>query len=187
MNLNGLEINRVIVGELETNCYVLRKDNNVLIIDPGADIDKIKCVVDSSKVLGILLTHHHFDHIGALDECISEYKVKVYDYSNLKEESIKIDNFVFNAIFTPGHTKDSVTYYFEDNNCFFTGDFIFQMSIGRMDLGGNQDDMIKSIQNFFKEDISEDKYIFPGHGLKTTVLTEKEYNPYIIKYLKIDN
>ena len=62
-----MEINKVVVGELETNCYVISVDNECLVIDPGDEYDKIKKVVGNKKVLGVIVTHYHFDHIGALN------------------------------------------------------------------------------------------------------------------------
>ena len=68
-----MEIERVIVGELNENCYVISKDNECIIIDPGSEFEKIKELVHDRKVVGVLITHHHFDHVGALKEVIDYY------------------------------------------------------------------------------------------------------------------
>ena len=152
-----MKINRVIVGKLETNCYVISKDNNCLVIDPGDEYNKIKEVIGSKKVVGTIITHNHFDHIGAL-----KYFNNIYDYNNLKEGINKIGNFEFEVIYTKGHTDDSISIYFKDYNVMFTGDFIFKDGIGRTDLGGNDLDMINSINKISK--YSSDIKVYPGHG-----------------------
>ena len=169
-----MEINTVVVGSLDTNCYVLKKDNNMLVIDPGDDIDKIKEVVGNSNVVGVLITHNHFDHVGALS---SFDKDIIYDYNNLEEKEYNIDNFKFKVIYTPGHTSDSVSYYFEDINSLFCGDFIFYECIGRCDLpSGDFEIMNKSINKIKK--YPNDMIIYPGHGNNTTLEHEINNNIY---------
>ena len=160
-----MEIKTVPVGELETNCYILVKDSECIIIDPGDDFEVIKKAVGKNKVIGCLVTHFHFDHIGALEEVTSYYDVEIN-----KE---KYGHFNYETIETPGHTFDSKTFYFKEINTMFTGDFIFKSSIGRTDLGGNDKDMIESLNNFKKYD--DDIIIYPGHGQSTTLGTEKKY------------
>ena len=171
-----MKLDIVKVGYLKENCYILEKNNNVLIIDPGDNADKIKEVVGKRCVIGILITHNHFDHVGALSEMIKKYNVGAYDYNTLKEGKNSIDIFDFEVIYTPGHTNDSVSYYFYKENIMFTGDFIFKKSIGRWDLGGNEIDMKESINKVkkYKNDIK----IYPGHGESTLLLFEKENNIY---------
>ena len=77
-----MKIDRVIVGSYLTNCYILSKDNKCLIIDPGDDYLKIKKAIGKNDVVGIIITHHHFDHTGAL---VYFNNINVYDYTNLKE------------------------------------------------------------------------------------------------------
>ena len=77
-----VNIKKVVVGELETNCYILENNNECLIVDPGSESDKIIKNIDK-KVVGILLTHRHFDHVGALESVSKYYKVPIYDISNL--------------------------------------------------------------------------------------------------------
>ena len=171
-----MEIKTLIVGPLQTNCYLLKKDNDVLIIDPGSDADKIKESI-KGNVIAILLTHHHFDHIGALAELEKFYDVPVYDFNSLEEGKHKVKKFNFDVIYTPGHTNDSVTYYFKDDKIMFVGDFIFKNSIGRTDLGGNMAEMINSINKIKK--YPKDIKLYPGHGNSTTLGYEKENNYYL--------
>ena len=151
----NLEI--VKVGPLKTNCYILSINNDVLVIDPGDEYNKIKKVIGNRNVNGVIVTHNHFDHIGALN-----YFDNIYDYNNLKEGINKIGNFAFEVIYTPGHTNDSICLYFKNENKMFVGDFIFKDGIGRIDLGGNINDMIKSLDKISKYD--KNIYIYPGHG-----------------------
>lgn len=170
-----MEIETLKVGDLETNCYLLKKNNNYLIIDPGSDIEKIKKNING-KVLAILLTHRHFDHIGALDELEKCYQVPVYDFNSLNEDKITIGKFTFDVIYTPGHTIDSITFYFKNEQIMFVGDFIFKSSIGRTDLGGNMKEMLASINKIKQYD--DNITLYPGHGVITTLKDEKLYNPF---------
>ncbi len=168
MNIKTLK-----VGPLETNCYILTKDNNQLIIDPGDNSKEIIKNIDKN-LIGILLTHRHPDHIGALNTIKEYFNVKVYDKSNLKEGINKINNFQFEVIYNPGHTFDSISFLF--NKDLFSGDFIFKDSIGRTDLGGNRIDMINSITKILN--YSTDLIIYPGHGPKTILKNEIEMLDY---------
>ena len=168
-----MKIKNVVVGPLETNCYILVKEDNCLIIDPGEEADVIKKEVGENKVVGIIITHYHFDHIGALEELKHTYQVNVYDVHNLKEGMNKIENFSFEVLFTPGHKEDAISLLFDKN--MFVGDFVFKHSIGRTDLdGGDFEAMKQSIQKL--KTYSNDITIYPGHGPKTTLEEEKEYN-----------
>ena len=170
-----MKIDCIKVGFLKENCYIVSIKNECLIIDPGDEFLKIKNVVGSKKVLGILITHYHFDHVGALDECKNYYKCDIIDYENKVNE---IGSFKYEIIDTPGHKTDSVTYYFKKEKCMFVGDFIFKCSIGRCDLeGGNIIEMKDSINKIKKYD--NDIILYPGHGDKTSLEYEKENNIYL--------
>ena len=162
-------INRVIVGELRENCYILENDNNVIVIDPGDEFNKIKPYIDNKNLVAVLVTHHHYDHVGALSFFDSD---KIYDINNLEEKEYQFNNFKFEVIYTKGHKEDCVTYYFKDDNVMFTGDFIFKDAIGRTDLeGGNMMEMIESLLKIRLYD--DDIIIYPGHGPKTKLGYEK--------------
>jgi glyoxylase-like metal-dependent hydrolase (beta-lactamase superfamily II) len=158
-----MDIKVIKVGPLETNCYILTIENESIIIDPGDDFNKIKEAIGTNKVIGCLVTHFHQDHIEALEEVVSHYDVEI--------NKPKYGKFNYETIETPGHTFDSKTFYFKDINTMFTGDFIFKSSIGRTDLGGNDKDMIDSLEKFKQYD--DDITIYPGHGPKTTLGQEK--------------
>lgn len=172
-----MEIKIIKVGPLETNCYVLVKDNKCLVIDPGAEIDKIVSTIENKELVGIIVTHYHFDHVGALDELKDKYKVLVFDKNNLKEGVNTIDSFDFEVIYTPGHSSDLISIYFKEKQAMFVGDFIFKENIGRCDLDtGDFNIMLKSISKIKEYD--DNITIYPGHGDSTTLAYEKENNPY---------
>ncbi len=174
-----MQVKIVKVGFLETNCYLLINNNNCLIVDPGDEYLKIKENLKDLNVVGILLTHRHFDHIGALNNLVSDYKVSVYDKSNLEEKTHIISDFKFDVIYTIGHTKDSITIYFKDEKLMFTGDFLFKETVGRTDLeGGSHIEMQQSIELIKQYD--KDIVIYPGHGDKSTLRHECNENIYFI-------
>ena len=170
-----MQIEKIIVGDYQTNCYLLSIDNDCLIIDPGDEYNKIKEKIKEKNVLAILITHRHFDHIGALEQLYKDYNVKIYDYKNVEEKEYIIKHFKFKVIYTKGHTDDSVTYYFEKENVMFTGDFLFENTIGRTDLPtGSFNEMLKSI-DLIKQ-YEDEIIIYPGHGNTTKLGLEKLNN-----------
>ena len=170
-----MNIKKVSVGEIETNCYILEKNDECIIIDPGAEPLVIEQSINK-KLIGIIVTHHHYDHVGALDYFTQKYNVLVYNYNNLKEGKNKIGNFIFDIIYTSGHTDDSISIYFEEEKIMFVGDFIFYHTIGRTDLPtGNYNKMKKSIE---KIKMYDNIRIYPGHGITTTLEDEKSNNIY---------
>jgi len=172
-----MEIKKVVVGELEENCYVLINGNECLVIDPGDEFSKINEVIGDMKVVGVLVTHHHFDHVGALEEVLNTYDTTLYDFNNLEEKEYSIGPFKFEVIFNPGHTEDSISFYFRESKAMFVGDFVFLGSIGRCDLeGGNFSKMEESIDKLTQ--IKENIVLYPGHGMKTTLDYEKRCNSF---------
>lgn len=170
-----MKIERIIVGNLQTNCYVLIKNNDCLIIDPGDEAEKIISKIGQLNVVGIIITHYHFDHIGALEDIKNKFLVPVYDINNLKEKEYKINDFIFDVIYTKGHHDTSITIYFKKKKIMFTGDFLFKGSIGRTDLEtGNIYEMEKSLEKIKK--YPKDVTIYPGHGLSTTLEYEISNN-----------
>lgn len=154
-----MKIKKIVVGALETNCYILIKDKYALVIDPGDEPLKILEETKNYEIIEVLVTHHHFDHIGGLEQIqkVCKEKKNIFNYQIIE---------------TKGHTTDSLSFYFKDINAIFVGDFIFEGTIGRMDLGGSKEEMKKSLEMFlttFKEDIK----IYPGHGKETTLKKEK--------------
>ena len=168
-----MKISRVVTGYLEENCYIIENNNEVLVVDPGDDYELIKKEIGKRKVLAVLITHYHFDHIGALDNILNDYKVDVIDFNSSLEQ--KIGNFSFKIIKTPGHKDDCVTFYFEKDKIMFTGDFLFRASVGRTDLdSGDQFKMKESLKKI--KTYPEDIKIYPGHGESSTLSYEFKNN-----------
>lgn len=167
-----MKIDKVVVGLLETNCYIISIDNECIVIDPGDEYSKIKEFIGNKKIVAVIITHYHFDHIGALDNFD---KNLILDKNNLEEQQYNIGKFTFKIIYTPGHKEDSITIYFEKEKIMFTGDFMFKGTIGRMDLpGGNEFDMIKSLNKMKK--YPKDILIYPGHGSSSMLGNELDTN-----------
>lgn len=172
-----MKVETVKVGYLQENCYIVSVNDECLVIDPGDEKDKIIDVIKNKKVLAILITHNHFDHIGAKDMLKDKYDVKVYDANNIKEGINSIGPFTFEVISNPGHSKDSISYYFKDENIMFVGDFVFKGTVGRCDLDdGNVLEMKQSIKKL--KEYKENIVLYPGHGEATKLDDEKMFNPY---------
>lgn len=164
-----MNIKTIPVGELQANCYLLERNDEIIIIDPGDEAEKIEAEINGKKVIGILLTHSHFDHIGALSYFEKKYKL-IHN---------KIDDTNIEIIPTPGHSKDSLTFYFPKEKIMFTGDFLFKETIGRMDLPtGDKSDMKQSLEKINK--YPNDIIIYPGHGASSVLGKEKEYFNYYL-------
>ncbi|NPA59595.1 MAG: MBL fold metallo-hydrolase [Epsilonproteobacteria bacterium] len=190
------------MGMYQTNCYILSIQGQDFIIDPG--VDAMKWIQENvTNPVAILNTHGHFDHVWSNAEVQKELNIPLYtpkgDIPMLKESDwmkdlppstpdIEVDGtqeFDFDGIkvkFThfPGHSPGCST--IEIGDVMFSGDFIFERSIGRTDLPySNPDDMRESLKRF--KQIDYDKTIYPGHGNKTTIKQEQSYADYWIKSL----
>ncbi len=172
-----LKIECIVNGDLEENCYIIHNNKCALIIDPGDEGKRIIKKIDTLKlkVLGILITHYHFDHIGALDEIKEKYKSAIiYDYKSSTHNEIEC--FKFKKINNFGHTMDSCSFLFERENIMFTGDFVFYESIGNY-IEENEIIMFNSLKEFVK--LKDDIKIYPGHGLSSSVGFEKRNNYFL--------
>lgn len=172
-----MNIETIQVGALQTNCYIVESSGKTLIVDPGADYFILKRYLIEKDIVGILITHGHDDHIGAVQSIVDAFHVPVYSKNNLKEGKYEIGPFHFEVIYTPGHTSDSVTYYFYEYNFLFSGDFLFKNTVGRMDLPtGSVDDMKCSLEKIYK--YNDHITVYPGHGESTNLGDEKRQNQY---------
>lgn len=131
-----MKVEILVLGPLDTNTYILSKDGKCIIIDPADDAEKIISFCSKYEVEEIIVTHHHFDHIGALE--------KLEKYYNIKHNTFLRKTFSYDIIKTPGHTDDSISIFFGGQNLLFSGDLIFYHSIGRYDFpNSNYNDLIK--------------------------------------------
>lgn len=159
-------------------------DAHCIIIDCGAyDENEQKQLSDFLQANHLtpvthLVTHTHPDHI-----CGAEYLEKIFGIEPIiyPEEGLLTLSSEFpklEVIHTPGHKPDSVCYYFPTEKIIFTGDTLFQESVGRTDLaGGNMDELLKSLQRLMV--LPPETVVYPGHGYSTTIAHEQNYNPYI--------
>lgn len=173
-----MEIINIKVGYLRANCYLVINNNKLLIIDPGSEFEKIDSTIKElkAKPVGIIVTHNHFDHVGEVDKFIEKYDLDVCSYYN----KIIFNDFNYEIIDTKGHTSDSITIYFKEDNTMFTGDFLFKETIGRTDLDTGSDiEMNKSLNLIKKYPLST--IIYPGHGDSTTLENELKNNIYLSK------
>lgn len=172
-----IDIITIVNGMLDENCYVVHNGHDALVVDPGSEGNKIINEIKNRNlnVIGILITHSHFDHVGALDDVKNEYPNAVIINNKYKGDQ-SIGMFKFKIIDTPGHTEDSVSYYFDNNNVLFSGDFLFKGTIGNYPEN-MEDDMVKSL-NVFKY-MSSNVEVYPGHGPSTTVSDEIKNNPFL--------
>ncbi len=169
------KVEKLVVGFLNENCYIVSNNKEALIIDPGDESDRIISFIKEHKykAKAILITHYHFDHIGALESIKNEFKVNVIDYNNQK----KVDGFDFEIIKNYGHTLDCVSYYFKKDKVMFTGDFIFKDTIGNY-KDDNYKVMLESLIQF-KNSKYSGVTIYPGHGDETNYDYEIKNNPFL--------
>lgn len=174
-----MNVRKIQVGYLKTNCYILEQDGVCLVIDPGDELDMIEQQIGKNKLLAVLVTHHHEDHVGSLSSLVEKYNVPIYDFHTTSEQKYEVGPFLFEVIHTPGHTSDSITFYFYLYQIMFVGDFVFKGTIGRTDLEtGNAEIMKKSIAKI--KEYPEIIKCYPGHGDSTTLKEEKEQNYFFL-------
>ena len=195
----------LVVGDIGVNCYLVpgKQSGNLYIIDPGDDASEILEAARNFQYREavILLTHAHVDHIGACGPvakklgiekvCLNAADAPLYSSPEnhllpylppAKGLPPVMDYFLqedFSVLETPGHTPGSVCLWFRDYNVLFSGDTLFQGSIGRTDLpGGNYEELMRSIREKLLV-LPEDLRIFPGHQYWSTIGREKRSNPYL--------
>ena len=170
--------------------YVLRNEQKCLIIDPGMyssrEQERLKEYLDTEQLQpeAILITHTHPDHICGLEfleQLYPDIPVIGGAYpqpAEQKDDQVSLPDFSFQIIPTPGHKEDSVCYYFSEEQILFTGDTLFQESIGRTDLpGGNMTALVRSLERLCE--LPDDTRVYPGHGYATTIGYEEDNNPYL--------
>lgn len=206
-----MKILKIIVGPLRENSYLAYCENTKegVLVDPGAESNEILKVVEENgvKLKAILLTHAHFDHIGAVPEIKQKFDVPVilhkaeqevlgnfeYNHSGMygsdkieltadkmldEGEAINFGDETLKIIFTPGHTPGGSCYYSEKAHVVFTGDTLFANSIGRCDFyKGNMEQLIDGIKTKLFV-LPDDVTVYTGHEGDTTIGHEKVNNPY---------
>jgi len=172
-----MEIKRFIVSDYSTNCYLIVFKNEVFVVDPGGEADKILKEIKKTekKLTYIINTHYHPDHTGENEELKEKTGAKILihekekDYIKfevdkfLKEgDKIGSDDIFFEVILTPGHTEGSICLL--SDNMIFTGDTLFKDGYGRTDFpGGSFEKLQESLQRISKL-LNPGTMVYPGHG-----------------------
>ncbi len=207
-----MDVRSLTVGQVAENCYVVRRDgaDRGLIVDPGEEAERILGAVDELGIGidAILLTHTHFDHIGAVAPVARatgapvycpEIEVPVladimsyvpwpgfgpYESYDADEtvgggERLELAGMEIDVVFTPGHSPGHVTYAIRDEPALFSGDVLFEGSVGRVDLpGGDWPTLLESIRGLV-ENYPEETVVYPGHMGVTTLGAERASNPFL--------
>ena len=197
-----MKFKTVTVGLYEVNCTLAIDGADAWVVDPGADEEAIvkAAEAEGAKIAGVLLTHAHFDHIGAIPGIKARFpEAPVYvhpsdevmfghpfnrlppEYPSFPKPAGVVDARKFplaEVIETPGHTPGGVCYYFKDDGVLLSGDTLFAGSVGRTDFpGGSMTTLVESLKKL--KALPDDTKVIPGHGPSTTIGEEKGSNPYL--------
>ena len=194
-----LNVHALVLGAYQTNCYIIHDEasRNCCVIDPGYQSEDI---LDKLTDLGlsleaILLTHGHFDHVGAVRDLVADTGCAVYlcaedlnmpanltagqlyyTITSAEGSQLHLAGLDITVLHTPGHTPGSVCLLVDST--LFAGDTLFAGSCGRTDLpGGSWEQMQQSLKRLSQ--IEANLWVLPGHGESTTLNEEKRHNPYL--------
>jgi hydroxyacylglutathione hydrolase len=203
-----LVVDRYELGPVQTNCYVVRRERGAqeaVVIDPGADAAMLRLELArmGARCAGILVTHGHYDHVGAVADLAEGTGVQVWmpegdaplleryddfappgsgrpytpDVLLQGDETIDLAGIAFETIPIPGHSSGHVA--FHADGALFSGDLLFAHSVGRVDLpGGDWDTLLASVRTL-ADRFSPETVVYPGHGPQTTLGAELAGNPFL--------
>ncbi len=208
----SLDVEMLTVGPVQENCFLVRRESSdrLLVVDPGDEAERILAAIEATgaKVEAILITHCHFDHIGAVAPVAAATGAPVYcpeievgvladimsfvpypgfgpfesyeaDETVKGGETLALAGLELEVIFTPGHSPGHVTYAIRDEDALFSGDVLFQGSVGRVDLpGGDWPTLLASIGGLL-DSFPAETVVHPGHMGLTTLGGERATNPFL--------
>ncbi len=211
--MSGLDVRMYTVGPVAENCYFVRRQDSdtAVIVDPGDEAEKLLGALEAlgiATVEAIVLTHTHFDHVGAVAAVARATGAPVYcpelelevlanindyvrwpgfgpfesydaDHTVAGGESLELAGLRFEVLFTPGHSPGHVTWALREHGALFSGDVLFEGSVGRVDLpGGDWPTLLQSIDMLLGA-FPEDTTVYPGHMGLTTLGRERATNPFL--------
>ncbi len=208
----AIDVRMFTVGPVQENTFLFRREGSdrALIVDPGEEAPRLLAAIEELGVQldGILLTHTHFDHVGAVAPIAKATGAEVWvpelerpvladinafvpwpdlgpfesweaEHTLRGGERLELAGFEIDVLFTPGHSPGHVSFSVPDEQALFSGDVLFQSSVGRTDLpGGDWPTLLESIRSLV-EGLPAETRVYPGHMGLTTLGTERSSNPFL--------
>ncbi|HEX2072027.1 MAG TPA: MBL fold metallo-hydrolase [Thermoleophilaceae bacterium] len=212
-----MDVRMFSVGPIQENCFLFRRDGSdrALIVDPGDEAERLLAAIAELGVTldGILLTHTHFDHVGAVapiakatgaDVWVPEIEKPVLadinsyvpwpefgpfeswdaEHTLTGGERLELAGFEVDVLFTPGHSPGHVSFHVPEEHAIFSGDVLFQGSVGRTDLPGGDPQVLMETLKSLAETLPDETTVHPGHMGITTIGAERATNPFLGQFAR---